>query len=208
MTMGSISSDELNQWLGRLRDGDPAAKDRLIDCAFERLDYLARRMLRDFPRVARWEQASDVRQSALIRLSRALEQCPPATARDFLRLAACQIRRELIDLARHYQGPMGMDRHRAGGVEAPAAADSSLPPAEPSDDTQEPARLAAWTELHEKIGTLPDDEREAFELLWYQGMTRAEVAAVLEVNERTVQRRWQAARLRLYRELDGRTLTL
>jgi DNA-directed RNA polymerase specialized sigma24 family protein len=39
-------------------------------------------------------------------------------------------------------------------------------------------------------------------------MTRAEVAAVLEVNERTVQRRWQAARLRLFRELDGRTLTL
>jgi RNA polymerase sigma-70 factor (ECF subfamily) len=104
--MGNISSDELNEWLGRLRGGDPGAKDRLTACAFQRLDCLARRMLRDFPRVARWEQASDVRQSALVRLNRALEQSPPATARDFLRLAACQIRRELIDLARHYQGPM------------------------------------------------------------------------------------------------------
>ena len=39
-------------------------------------------------------------------------------------------------------------------------------------------------------------------------MTRADAAAVLEVNERTVQRRWQAARLRLYHDLDGRTLVL
>ena len=207
--MGSTSSDELREWVVRLGRGEVKARDRLIACAFERLDHLTRRMLRDFPRVGRWEQASDVRQAALVRLSRALEASPPATVRDFLRLAACEIRRELIDLARHYQGPMGMDRHCAdASARGPAAGDSSLPAAEPSDTTQDPTRLAAWTELHERIGALPDDEREAFELLWYQGMTRAEVAAVLEVNERTVQRRWQAARLRLYRDLDGRTLVL
>lgn len=164
-------------------------------------------MLRDFPRVARWEEGSDVRQAALVRLNRALEHSPPATLRDFLRLAACEIRRELIDLARHYQGPMHMDRHHATAI-GPAAGDSSVPPADPTDTTREPGRLAAWTELHERIGSLPDDESEAFELLWYQGMTRSEVAAVLDVHERTVQRRWQAARMRLFRDLDGRTLVL
>ena len=137
--MGTSSSDEMREWLGRLNRGEAEARDRLLACAFERLDLLARRMLRDFPRVARWEQASDVRQAALMRLSRALEQSPPATVRDFLRLAACQIRRELIDLAQHYQGPMGMDRHHGdAGAGGPAAGDSSLPPAEPSDTTQEP----------------------------------------------------------------------
>src|SRR5205823_214429 len=99
--------------------------------------------------------------------------------------------------------------HQArAGDRRPAVGDSTGPQADPSDTTFEPGRLAAWTELHERIGALPEPEREAFELLWYQGLTRAEVAAVLEVNERTVQRRWQAARLRLYQDLDGRTLVL
>jgi RNA polymerase sigma factor (sigma-70 family) len=209
ISMESTSTDELRGWVARLQAGEAEARDRLIACAFERLDSLARRMLRDFPRVARWEQASDIRQAALIRLRRALEKGPPETVRDFLRLAACQIRRELIDLARHYQGPLGPDRHHGrvvGG--AGSGRDSSLPAADPVDTTHEPVRLAAWTELHERIEALPEDEREAFELLWYQGMTRSDVATLLGVNERTVQRRWQAARLRLYRDLDGRTLVL
>jgi RNA polymerase sigma factor (sigma-70 family) len=205
--MESTSSDELRDWITRLQQGEAGAREHLIACAFDRLDLVARRMLRDFPRVARWEEGSDVRQAALIRLSRALEQNPPATVRDFLRLAACQIRRELIDLARHYQGPLGMDRHCKDAARTPAG-DSSDPPVDPSDTTHEPGRLAAWTELHERIEALPEEEREAFELLWYQGMKRSEVAALLKVNERTVQRRWQAARLRLFRELDGRTLVL
>ena len=207
--MATASFDEMRDWIAWLQEGEAGAREHLITCAFDRLDRLAGRMLRDFPRVARWEDGSDVRQAALVRLSRALEQSPPATVRDFLRLAACQIRRELIDLARHYQGPLGMDRHRGGaGARTPPGGDSSHPPADPADTTHEPDRLAAWTELHERIGALPEEEREAFELLWYHGMSRSEVAALLQVNERTVQRRWQAARLRLYRELDGRTLIL
>jgi RNA polymerase sigma factor (sigma-70 family) len=207
--MESASAEGMRDWIARLQKGEAGAREHLLACAFDRLDLLARRMLRDFPRVARWEQASDVRQAALIRLSRALEQSPPATVRDFLRLAACQIRRELIDLARHYQGPLGMDCRGAGArVGTPPAGDSSGPRADPADTTHEPGRLAAWTELHERIEALPEQERESFELLWYQGMTRSEVAALLEVDERTVQRRWQAARLRLHRDLDGRTLLL
>lgn len=203
--MESPAAEAMDDWLERLHAGEPGARDRLIDGAFQRLDRLTRRMLKDYPRVARWEDASDVRQAALVRLARALEQSPPATMRDFLRLAACQIRRELIDLARHYQGPHGLDRHHASAADLPSTAgETTVPSPDPTDATHEPGLLAVWTEFHERVEGLPDEQREAFDLLWYQGLTQAEAAALLGVAERTVQRRWLAARLRLHKELEGR----
>ena len=41
------------------------------------------------------------------------------------------------------------------------------------------------------------------DLLYYQGLTQAEAAEVLGVSERTVKRRWQAARLALHDALGG-----
>jgi len=44
-------------------------------------------------------------------------------------------------------------------------------------------------------------EREAFELLYYNGLSRGEVAELLGVSERTVQRRMRAAKELLYAKL-------
>ena len=63
--------------------------------------------------------------------------------------------------------------------------------------------IGIGSDFHEKVEALPDDEREVFDLLWYQGITQAEAARVLNVTERTIQRRWQAARLSLYEKLGG-----
>jgi RNA polymerase sigma-70 factor (ECF subfamily) len=72
-----------------------------------------------------------------------------------------------------------------------------------ADESQEPSRLAAWTEFHAQTEALPEEEREVFDLLWYQGLPQAEAAGLLGVSERTVKRRWQAARLRLHEALRG-----
>jgi DNA-directed RNA polymerase specialized sigma24 family protein len=40
-------------------------------------------------------------------------------------------------------------------------------------------------------------------MLWYQGLTQAEAAAILGVTERTVNSRWLAARVRLGDSLGG-----
>ena len=64
----------------------------------------------------RWEQTDDVVQNALVRLRRALETTSPESVRSFVNLAAVQIRRELIDLARHYHGPNGMGAHHESQV--------------------------------------------------------------------------------------------
>jgi RNA polymerase sigma-70 factor (ECF subfamily) len=66
-----------------------------------------------------------------------------------------------------------------------------------------PDRLAAWAEFHRRAEGLPPEEREVFDLLWYQGLSQAEAAAVLGVSDRTAKRRWQAARLRLHEALNG-----
>jgi RNA polymerase sigma factor (sigma-70 family) len=190
---------EIEGWVARLRGGDPAAREALLQCAGERLRQLAHRMLQSYPRVRRWEQTDDVLQNALLRLYRTLQEVAPPTAADFLRLAALSLRRELLDLTRHYCGPQGHGAHHAT-LGPDAAAGRPEPPARASWG---PDRLAAWGEFHEKVGQLPDEERAVFDLLWYQGLSPAEAARALQVHARTVKRRWQSARLRLHEALGG-----
>jgi RNA polymerase sigma factor (sigma-70 family) len=198
-------STQIQGCIDRMRSGDALARDELLAIALERLTRLTRKMLRDFPGVHRWEQTDDVLQNAALRLHRALGEIQPPTVADFFRLAAAQVRRELIDLARRYSGAEGLGAHHASiaaagkGTEVQAAAGPS-----PTDTTYDPDRLASWTEFHCQVESLPVEEREAFDLLFYQGLSQAEAAAVLDVSERTIKRRWQAARLRLVQTLGGK----
>jgi RNA polymerase sigma-70 factor (ECF subfamily) len=191
--------------IDRLRSGDESARDELLAHASERLTRLTRKMLRDFPGVHRWEQTDDVLQNAALRLCRALGEVRPPTAADFFRLAATQIRRELLDLARRYSGALGLGANHAsvaGRGQTPGTTSAAGP--NPSDTTYDPARLAAWSEFHREAEALPEEEREAFDLLFYQGLSQAEAAALLGISERTIKRRWQSARLRLVQTLGGK----
>lgn len=201
MADGSANSTGLRDCLDRLGRGDAAALNELIRLAGGRLEVLARRMMRDFPRVRRWAETGDVLQNSLVRLCRALGQVKPATPRDFYSLATTQIRRELIDLARHFAGAGNPAAHHeswAGGETGAGAAE-----AEKADLTHEPGGLADWGEFHQQVADLPDEQREVFGLLFYQGLSQDDAAAVLGVNVRTVQRRWQAALLHLHRARNG-----
>jgi RNA polymerase sigma factor (sigma-70 family) len=192
-SLDSSSADLLQPLLQRACGGDAAALDELLRHSAQRLTELARRMLRGFPGVRRWADTDDVLQNALVRLVAALRQVRPASPRDFLGLATLQIRRELIDLARHYYGPEGQGaNHESHG------GDSRHPLAVgPADENHEPSSLAEWREFHEQVGTLPEDEREIVSLLFYQALSQAEAAELLGVSVRTVQRRWHAALLKL-----------
>ena len=66
-----------------------------------------------------------------------------------------------------------------------------------------PEDLLEWTTFHEAIESLPEDQREAFELVWYGGHTVRESAPLLGVSVRTVVRRLNAARQSLYRAMQG-----
>src|SRR5919198_516540 len=116
-----LRTTELRDLLGPVAAGDRAARDELLRRVAGNLERLTHKLLAAYPTVRRWEQTDDVVQNATLRLLRALEHVSPADPRQFFGLAAEQIRRELIDLARHYYGPHGLGANYAsrGGWRGP-----------------------------------------------------------------------------------------
>lgn len=201
--MSESPTVRLQRCLDRLQAGDTTARAELLSAACDRLGQLTRTMLRDYRRLKRWEETDDVLQNALVRLYRALQDVTPPSLRDFYRLAALQIRRELIDLARHYYGPEGRGGKHESVMAEPASPDSRPPAYEQAGLTLSPDRLAAWREFHAQVDALPEDGREIFDLIWYQGLTHAQAAGLLGVTTKTVQRRWHAACRQIHAALGG-----
>ncbi|MFO0881717.1 MAG: sigma-70 family RNA polymerase sigma factor [Gemmataceae bacterium] len=198
--MSEHPSTILQRHIERFHQGDHAAREELFAHAYGRLQRLAERMLGRFPRVRRWEDFDDVTNNAALRLWKALEDVKPATARDFYRLAALQIRRELLDLARRHQGPHGLGANHESVGAAPG--EESGRAADPADQTHDPGRLAEWTDFHHQVEQLPEEERETFDLLFYEALPQADAAQVLGISEATLRRRWLSARLRLQEQLQ------
>jgi RNA polymerase sigma-70 factor (ECF subfamily) len=204
MEQGTSQTLKVQVCLDRLREGDADARAELLSLAWDRFHHLARKLLKEFSKVRRWEETDDVRQRAAIRLERALTAKPPSSVKHFFRLAAKQIRRELIDLSRHYYGPEGMGGHhhtdgRPGGDE-----DSGRRFGDPVAATAGPATLAQWTEFHEAVERLPAEELEVFDLHYYTGLGLKDVAETLGISEKTAKRRWRSARLLLHEAIKGR----
>lgn len=192
------SDTEIQGLLDLANGGDAAARGRLLDHACGRLMKLTRAMLARYPAVRRWEATDDVFVNAMMRLHRALESVQPASVRHFLNLAGTQIRRELLDLKKHYYGPEGIGRNHHTDRQSPDTAAGPL-----ANAVHEPEDLSEWGEFHEAVERLPEETREVFNLVYYQGLTQQEAADVLEVGLSTVKRRWQAARVELHDRLGG-----
>ncbi len=195
--MAGDTTTQLQLLLNRLNGGDAAARDELIGRACERLHRLTRKIMQSYPYLRRYEESGDVVSQAALRLRRALERIPPASVPEFFRLAACEVRRTLIDLVRHYFGPQGAGANEVHVAPADSSQDArplEVPPSWMSDD---PAGLMDWQRFHEFVETMPVEERVVVDLLWYHGLTQPEAAEVLNLSLATVKRYWMAARLRL-----------
>ena len=201
MTTQGPTTKQLQDCLDQLRSGDESARDRLIEHACKRLRRLTRQLKQDFPIVCGSEQTDDVFQQAGMRLYGSLRDIQPENVRAFLGLAATQIRRELLDLARKIRSAQGLAKSYSLDAFG-ADADRTLR-YEPAHDTAGPVTLLLWTEFHRHAGQLPDDEREVFNLLYYQGLSQAEAAELLSVSERTIKRRWRSAKLILHEVMNG-----
>lgn len=193
------SPSQCSQMLSLLQQagaGSPGAVDALLRGQAERLTQLARRMLWRYPSVKRWAETDDVLQNALLRLVRALQDVKPESLGEFFSLATLQIRRELIDLARHYFGPEGLGANydsQGGNGFGPGAR------LDPTDRGADQDVILRWREFHRRIDDLPPEERQVVELLFYQGLSQAEATEVLQISLRTLQRRWHAALQKLHR---------
>jgi RNA polymerase sigma-70 factor (ECF subfamily) len=151
----------------------------LLDRAVRRLHQLCGALLyRSYPRLTRPPlnlQVEEMLSAVVERLMKALRQARPTTTRQFFALACQHMRWELNDMARRLdEQPPKVDLLEEG-VRAPASSDTSLSP--------DARRILT------AIDRLPEEEREAFDLVRIQGMTQAEAAKMLEVSAMTVSRR-------------------
>jgi RNA polymerase sigma-70 factor (ECF subfamily) len=189
----TVGSDtQLQGLLDQSLQGNPAAKEALLYHACDRLLRLTRKMFHGNPGLRRWMQTDDVFQNSLVRLHRALSQTEVVDVRHFFNLATVQIRRELLDLARKTFGPHGIGRNHHTDFQPADETGGSL-----HRVSEEPEDLERWEAFHQRAEALPDEEREVFDFLYYEGLLQPEAAKVLEVSERTIRNRWNRAKLLL-----------
>lgn len=198
----ALRTQSLHRLVDRIQAGDDLARDELLSRVMGRVERLTRSMLRSFHGVRGWEETGDVLQNALMRLLRTLRNLRPVDTRGFFHLAAEHIRRELIDLNRHYQGALGHGRNLALGEFGEPNGDQGRIPS-PADPSPGEDLLERWRAFHEAAGALEGEQREVFSLAFYHGWTQPQIAELLGVHERTVRRAWRAACLRLAEEVGG-----
>ena len=133
----------------------------------------------------------------MVRLHRALANVRVESVRHFFNLAAVQIRRELLDLAKHHFGPEGAGaNHHTDGIPADDGGGSL------HDRADKPVDVSGWNEFHGHIEQLPETDQEIVNLLFYEGLTQEEAAGVVGISLRTLKRRWQDAKFRLHEVLN------
>jgi RNA polymerase sigma factor (sigma-70 family) len=172
--------------LKRLHAGDATARRALLDAACGRLSRLTAHILnQSFPAVAARHELDSVVHETWIRLAQAMESVEPESAEHFFRLAAQKVRQVLLDLIERARRVQNHEVLLSGGE-----SDTGQPA---GGRTYDPERLTAWTEFHQRVATLPAEEREVFELHYYLDMPQADIADLLTIHPRKVSRLWVVA---------------
>jgi len=171
------------------RPAEPVVRD-LLARAVDRLHAQCAGLLyRQYPRLTRGPlnlQSEEMLSAVVERLIKAMRSARPANVRQFFALANQHMRWELNDLARR------LDRQQATVValsDSVAAGQASPPASGDVGGTTDTSAGDAARRLLDAIEGLPDEEREAFDLVRVQGMSHAESAEVVGVSTKTIQRR-------------------
>lgn len=178
--------------LRRSADGDAAAQGALLELLYDELHRRAAGLMRA-EGLGHTLQPTALVHEAFLRLD-GLEDAPSSRAH-FLALAARTMRRVLVDHARR-----GQAEKRGGGAGGVTLA-SWMPGAEGAEAVD----LLSLEDALIQLAELDARGARVVELRYFGGLTEPEVAAELEVSERTVRGDWAHARAWLHRKLfaDG-----
>jgi RNA polymerase sigma-70 factor (ECF subfamily) len=163
----------------------------LLGRAVQRLRFLCSALLhRSYPRLTQAPvnlEADELLGAVVERLLKALEKVRPNSVRQFFALANQHMRWELNDLARRLDEKGCPVELVEGLALAPESSGSSL-----SLDARR---------MLQAIESLPEEEGEVFSLVRIQGLSQTEVAQLLGVSNKTVQRRLNRSLLLLTESL-------
>ena len=178
--------------LQKVRSGDPGAAERLIEAVYEELRVMAR------GRMAR-EKAQTLQPTALVHEAylRLGNDQSWESRRHFFGAAAEAMRRVLVDRAR------ARGRAKRGGDAVAVEFDEAVHHVDAEEER--------FLRIHDVIDELAEEDAlkaEIVKLRFFVGLKNTEIAEALGVNEKTVRRHWQVAKVRLYQLMqDGSDTT-
>jgi len=180
--MSDATDDPISSVLAALERGDAGAQDELLPLVYEELRKRAGRLMAGERRDHTLQRTALVHE-AYLRLVR-----PGASFESrlhFLNAAAMAMRRILLDHAdarKRLKRGGGADRVQLDeGVDAPGK--------------DPPVDVVALDEALSKLAERSPRQAQVVQLRFFAGVQDAEIAQVLGVSEKTVQRDWATARL-------------
>jgi RNA polymerase sigma factor (TIGR02999 family) len=180
-------TDLLAQW----REGEPAVEARIVAAVYDELHRIARRYA-DQERADNSLQATALVNEAYLRL--VTRRSSWKNRAQFFGVAATAMRRILIDHARRDRASKRGDGipHVALDNACVARGARARPSSEHLDN------VIAVDEALTKLAAIDARQSRIVELRFFAGMTSREIAEVLGIGERTVDREWAVAQAWLY----------
>lgn len=193
-------STRINALLAKLKAKEPKAREELIAHSLDRLQRLSRKMFRKHPNLCTLEETDDITQKLVIRLHKMLDGLVPEDTASYFKLASQNLRWVLQDLAR---SSIARNQIKNSGDMSTSVKRNELLNSKDRDGG--PSSYAEWTEFYEKIDLLPEENKQLFDLLWFQGLSQDEAAKFLDIPLRTLARRWMTTRILIRTLINNQT---
>lgn len=183
-------SQEITKILKDWRAGDDSAADRLFPLVYNELRRQARGYL-NRERNEHTLQPTALVNEAYIRLI-GINKLDWEDRAHFYAVSAITMRRILVDHARKIAtNKRGGERQRITLANLQIA------------EEKKAADLLDLDDALDRLSELEDRKAKVVEMKFFSGLNQKEIAKVLNVTEKTVQRDWKFAKLWLYRELTN-----
>jgi RNA polymerase sigma factor (TIGR02999 family) len=183
------SDADVSVMLERLAKGDQGASEQLIALLYSELHQLAERMMANQP-VGQTLQATALVSEAYLRLAKTRGRTW-ANRAHLMSAAGQAMRCVLIDYARRRL------QRRGTPSDTPSALDRILVTYE-----DRVIDLLALDEAMKKLAEFAPEMAKAVDLRFFAGLSMEEVADVLELPKRTLERKWEATRAWLFEEMS------
>jgi RNA polymerase sigma factor (TIGR02999 family) len=186
----SSSAGDVTRLLAEIRGHAPGAEERLAELIYAELKKLAASQMRR-ERSDHTLSPTALAHEAWARFSSALPGGDIRSRRQFFGVAVTAMRRILVEHAR--------SRHaeKRGGSAQPVKVESLDDFAAPGDE-----HIIAIDEALAALAALRPRAARVVELRFFGGMTHEEIAMLLQLERRTVDRDWAFARAWLFGELS------
>ena len=181
-------SQDITRMLREWKNGDESAIDRLFPLVYNDLRQQARNYLRS-ERPDHTLQPTALVHEAYLRMLK-VGQTEWENRAHFYAVSAIMMRRILVDHARQ----IAADK-RGGGLHR-VTLENVMAPVE-----QKAIDLLELNDALNRLAEIEERKARIVEMTYFGGLSQKEIAEILDITEKTVQRDWKFAKLWLFREL-------